>query len=81
MEFTAGAHPWVPPLNKNSKSLLFPHLQQHGFKNPECEVYFRRSYPSKEKDSQGYAGLRGVKVRLFKNQKLCLPKCLLIVDP
>ena len=56
--FTAGAHHWVPPLNKNSKSLLFPHLQQHGFENPEYGVYFRKSYPTKEKDSQGYAGLR-----------------------
>jgi hypothetical protein len=48
-DFTAGAHPWVPPLNKNSKSLLFPHLQQHGFENPEYGVYFRKSYPTKEK--------------------------------
>jgi hypothetical protein len=57
-DITAGALPWVPPLNKNNKSLLFPHLQQHGFENPEYEVYFRKSYPTKEKDSQGYAGLR-----------------------
>jgi hypothetical protein len=56
--FIAGVRPWVPPLNKNSKSLLFPHLQQHGFENPEYGVYFRKSYPTKEKDSQGYAGLR-----------------------
>jgi hypothetical protein len=28
---------------------LFPHLQQHGFENPEYEVYFRKSYPIKEK--------------------------------
>jgi hypothetical protein len=48
-DFTAGAHPWVPPLSKNNKSLLFPHLQQHGFKNPEYGVYFRKSYPTKEK--------------------------------
>ena len=26
-----------------------PHLQQHRFKNPEYEVYFRKSYPSKSK--------------------------------
>jgi hypothetical protein len=56
--FTAGALPWVPPLNKNKKSILFPHLQQHGFENPEYGVYFCKSYPTKEKDSQGYAGLR-----------------------
>jgi hypothetical protein len=56
--FTTGALSWVPPLNKNSKTLMFPHLQQHGFENPEYRVYFRKSYPTKEKDSQGYAGLR-----------------------
>jgi hypothetical protein len=56
--FTAKALPWVPPLNRNSKTLLFPHLQQHGFENPEYGVYFRKSYSTKEKDSQGYAGLR-----------------------
>jgi hypothetical protein len=52
--FTAGALPWVPPLNRNNKTLL----QQHGFRNSEYEVYFRKSYSTKEKDSQGYAGLR-----------------------
>jgi hypothetical protein len=45
-------------LNRNNKTLLFPHLQQHGFENPEYGVYFRKSYPTKEKDSQGYAILR-----------------------
>jgi hypothetical protein len=34
---------------QNSKSLLFPHLQQHGFENPEYGVYFHNSYPTKEK--------------------------------
>jgi hypothetical protein len=48
----------VPPLNRNSRTPLFLHLQQHGFENPEYGVYFRKSYPKKEKDSQGYAGLR-----------------------
>jgi hypothetical protein len=28
---------------------MFSHPQQHGFKNPEYEVYFRKSYSSKEK--------------------------------
>jgi hypothetical protein len=56
--FTAGALPWVPPLNRNNRTLLFPHLQQHGFENPEYRVYFSKSYPTKGKDSQGYAGLR-----------------------
>jgi hypothetical protein len=78
--FTVGDLPWVPPLNRNNKTLLFPHLQQHGFENPEYGVYFRKSYPTKEKDSR-ICWLEGVKVRLFKNQRLCLQKCLLIVDP
>jgi hypothetical protein len=38
----------APPQNKNSKSLLFPHLQ-HGFENHKYGVYFRKSYPSKGK--------------------------------
>jgi hypothetical protein len=45
-------------LNRNSKTPMFPHLQQHGFENPEYGVYFHKSYPTKEKDSQGYASLR-----------------------
>jgi hypothetical protein len=56
--FTAGAPLSVPPLNRNSKTLLFSHLQQHGFENPEYGVYFRKSYPTIENDSQGYASLR-----------------------
>jgi hypothetical protein len=48
-DFTAELLLWTPPLNKNSKSLLFPHLQQHGFENPEYGVYFCKSYPSKER--------------------------------
>jgi hypothetical protein len=48
-DFTAGALPWVPPLNRNIKSLLFSHLQQHGFENPEYGLYFRKYYPTKEK--------------------------------
>jgi hypothetical protein len=39
----------APSLSRNSKTQLFHHLQQHGFKNPEYRVYFRKSYPSKEK--------------------------------
>jgi hypothetical protein len=48
----------VPPLNRNRETPLFHHLEQHGFENPEYGVYFRKSYLTKEKDSQGYAGLR-----------------------
>jgi hypothetical protein len=40
-------------------------VQQHGFENPKYEVYF-----CKEKDSQGYAGLLGIKVKLIKFQRL-----------
>jgi hypothetical protein len=47
--FTAGALAWVPLLNRNNKTLLFSHLQQHGFKNPEYGVYYRKSYPIKKK--------------------------------
>jgi hypothetical protein len=32
--------------------------------SPKYEVYFRKSYPTKEKDSQGYADL-GIKERLL----------------
>jgi hypothetical protein len=49
IDFTVGALLWVPPLNRNNKTLLFPHLQQHGFENPKYGVYFRKSYPTKEK--------------------------------
>jgi hypothetical protein len=55
---TDWAPPLVQPLNRNNRTPLFPHLKQHGFKNPEYGVYFRKSYPTKEKGSQGYAGLR-----------------------
>jgi hypothetical protein len=36
-------------LSRNSKTLLFPHLQQHGFENLEYGVYFHKYYPTKEK--------------------------------
>jgi hypothetical protein len=39
----------APPLSRNNKTRLFHYLQQHGFENPEYGVYFRKSYPSKEK--------------------------------
>jgi hypothetical protein len=43
------APPMVPPSSRNNKTLLFHHLQQHGFESPEYGVYFRKSYPTKEK--------------------------------
>jgi hypothetical protein len=36
--------------------------------SPEYEVYFRMSYLTKEKDSQGYAGFRKQGEALSKNQ-------------
>jgi hypothetical protein len=44
------------PWNRNSITQQFNHLQHHGFENPEYGLYFLKSYLSKEKDSQGYAG-------------------------
>jgi hypothetical protein len=43
------APPLVPPSSRNNKTPLFPHLQQHGFENPEYGVYFRKSYLTKKK--------------------------------
>jgi hypothetical protein len=43
------APPLVPPSSRNNKTPLFPHLQQHGYENPEYGVYFCNSYPTKEK--------------------------------
>jgi hypothetical protein len=70
----------VPPLNKSSKSLSLLHLKPHGTK-PWVQSVLSQDLPDKVKDSQGYAGFKGVKVRLINNQWLCLQKCLLIVDP
>jgi hypothetical protein len=36
--------------------------------SPEYEVYFRKSYPTKEKVSQGYAEFRNQGEALSKNQ-------------
>jgi hypothetical protein len=67
---------WVPPLNRSNKSLSLPHLKQHGTKLWVRSV-LSQDLPDKVKDSQGYAGFNGVKVRLINNQWLCLQKCLL----
>ena len=34
------------------------YLQQHGFENPEYEVYFCKSYPINEKDSKDMLAFR-----------------------
>jgi hypothetical protein len=43
------APPLVPHSSRKNKISMFTHLQQHGFENPEYRVYFRKSYPTKEK--------------------------------
>jgi hypothetical protein len=48
-KFTDLPPPLVPPSSRNNKTPLFHHLQQHGFENPKYGVYFRKSYPTKEK--------------------------------
>jgi hypothetical protein len=67
----------APPSSRNNKTRLFHHLQQHGFENPEYEVYFRKSYLTKEKDFSRICWLVGFKVKLIKIQRLCLQKSLL----
>jgi hypothetical protein len=71
---------WAPPLNKSSKNLPLPHLKQYETK-PSVRSALLQVLPVKVKDSQGYAGFLGIKVWLINVQRLCLQKCLLIVDP
>jgi hypothetical protein len=47
--FTGGALSWVPHLNRNSKTLLFPHLQQYGFENLSTECTFASLTRQKKK--------------------------------
>jgi hypothetical protein len=47
--FTIGALSWVPPLNRNNKTLLFPHLQQHGLKTLSMECTFASLTRQKKK--------------------------------
>jgi hypothetical protein len=79
-QFTDFLPALAPPSSRNSQTRLFHHLQQHGFENPEYEVYFRKSYMTKEKDFSRICCLVGFKVKLIKNQRLCLQKSLLTVD-
>jgi hypothetical protein len=78
--FSIGALLWVPPLNRSNKSLPLLHLKQHGTK-PWVRSVLVQDLPDKVKDSQGYAGFKGVKVRLINNQWFYLQKYLLKVDP
>jgi hypothetical protein len=59
----------VPPLNINNKTPLFPHLQQHGFENPEYGVYFRKSYLTKEKILKDMlaCGIQGIALSRIKD--------------
>ena len=75
------APPLVPPSSRNSKTPMFHHLQQHGFENLEYEVYFRKSYPTKEKDFSRICWLLGNQSKAYQGLKTLLQKCLLIVDP
>jgi hypothetical protein len=65
--FSLGALLLVPPLNRSNKSLPLLHLKQHGTK-PRVQSVLSQDLPVKIKDSQGYAGFKGVKVRLINNQ-------------
>jgi hypothetical protein len=47
--FTAGALPWVPPLNRNNKTLLFPHLNNMGLKTLSTECTFASLTRQKKK--------------------------------
>jgi hypothetical protein len=72
----------VEPFQSSNTNLLFllkdwkhllatgtpNYLQQHGFENSEYEVYFRKSYLTKEKDSQGYTGFGNQGKAFSKNQ-------------
>jgi hypothetical protein len=75
-KFTDFPSALAPPLSKNSKTRQFHHLQQHGFENPEYGVYFRKSYQTKEKDSQGYAAFRN-QGKAYQDSKTFLQKSLL----
>jgi hypothetical protein len=74
------APPLVPPSSKNNKTLLFHHLQQHGFETLSTECTFA-SLTRQRKRLSRICWLVGFKVELIKNQRLCLQKCLLTVDP
>jgi hypothetical protein len=79
-KFTYLPPPLAPPSSRNNNTRLFHHLQQHGFENPEYGVYFHKSYPTKEKTLKDMLAC-GIQGRLIRNQRLCLHKCLLTVDP
>jgi hypothetical protein len=70
---------WEPPWSKSNKSLLLPHLKTTGNKTLSMEL-LSKSYPTKEKTLKDML-VKGVKVRLFNNQRLCFAEMLTKVDP
>jgi hypothetical protein len=56
---------------------MFHHLQQHGFKTPEYRVYFRKSYPSKEKTLKDMLAF-GNQGKVYQNSKTLFAKKLTI---
>jgi hypothetical protein len=56
---------------------MFHHLQQHGFENLEYEVYFRKSYPTKEKTLKDMLTC-GIQVKACQNSKTLFAEMLTI---
>jgi hypothetical protein len=70
LQISFSVHPpaWESPQNKNSRTQPFHHLQQHGFENPEYGVYFRKSYPSKEKTLKDMLAF-GIQGKAYQDSK------------
>jgi hypothetical protein len=54
---------------------MFPHLQQHGYENPEYGVYVLKSYPSKEKTLKDMLAW-GCQGKAIQDSKTMFPKML-----
>jgi hypothetical protein len=69
-QISFSVHPptWEPPWNRNSRTQSFHHLQQHGFENSEYEVYFHKSYPSKEKTLKDMLAF-GIQGKAYQDSK------------
>ena len=69
-QISFSVHPsaWEPPWNRNIRTQPFHHLQQHGFENPEYRVYFRKSYPTKEKTLKDMLA-RGIQGMAYQESK------------
>jgi hypothetical protein len=63
---TALAPLLVPPLNRNNKTLLFPHLQQHGFETLSMKCTFASLTCLRKKTLKDMV----IKVKLIKIQRL-----------